>query len=174
MEDVAGVGNPLGGDVTDSEPPSLVTSMTEGDRSDGETSTWTMSTCREGFEDEDSDDEDFGARFKLGGPLLGPASTRDAVLPQEEEKEKELAPKGFLITCFTREALKDPSIVPVRSTGGRCNDKVRKDSGLQSFTGAMGYEEADRSAWKNGKWRGRGALRGVSQSLSSVHLSGRG
>uniref|UniRef100_A0A0G4EZR6 Uncharacterized protein n=1 Tax=Chromera velia CCMP2878 TaxID=1169474 RepID=A0A0G4EZR6_9ALVE len=91
MEDVAGVGDhPLSGDITDSEPLSLVASMTEGDRSDGEMSAWTMSTCGEGSEDEDSDDKDFGAR--LGGPWLGPASTGDAVLPQEEEKEKEPTP----------------------------------------------------------------------------------
>uniref|UniRef100_A0A0G4HWK2 Uncharacterized protein n=1 Tax=Chromera velia CCMP2878 TaxID=1169474 RepID=A0A0G4HWK2_9ALVE len=103
MEDVAGVGNPLGGDVTDSEPPSLIVSMTEGDRSDGETSAWTMSTCREGSEDKDSEDEDFGMRLEgpQEGPQLGPTGTGEAVLPQEEEKEKEPALNGFSMACFT-------------------------------------------------------------------------
>uniref|UniRef100_A0A0G4G492 Uncharacterized protein n=1 Tax=Chromera velia CCMP2878 TaxID=1169474 RepID=A0A0G4G492_9ALVE len=159
IEDVTGVEDPLGGDITDSEPPSLIASMTEGDKLDGETSAWIMSTCGEGSEDEDSDDEDFEAR--LGGLRLGPAGTGDTVLPQKQEKEKEPAPKGFSIACFTREAWEDPSIMPVRSTGGRLDDKVRKDSGPQSFTRAMRCEEADRSAWKNGKWRGRGTLGGV-------------
>uniref|UniRef100_A0A0G4HMI7 Uncharacterized protein n=1 Tax=Chromera velia CCMP2878 TaxID=1169474 RepID=A0A0G4HMI7_9ALVE len=171
MEDVARVEDPLDGDVTDSAPPSLVASMTEGDRSDGETSAWTISTCREGSEDEDSNDEDFGAR--LGGPQLGPAGTGEAVLPQEEEKEKEPALNGFSMACFTRGALEDPSIVPVRSIGGKWDNKVRKDSGPQSFTRAMGCEEADRSAWKNGKLKGRGTLGGVSHPLSSAHLSSR-